>query len=654
MAYLGKEPPRQPSQNQYIEKFSGDGSTTQFLLSKKPTNVYAIAVYISGVYQLLTTDYYLSGYYLNFSSAPVNGTDNIVVHHIAVQETTIVPADGSVTMEKLDPTVQNKLSELLGVRDYGDSDGIGNITLNVPSSYATIQAAFDYLANKRIISGTTVKINVAYNTYNLTAGIYMNHPDGSQIQLIGNGSILDFGTTTVDALVVSSGNKIGLIDNFVIRKDTKATVGKWNSSDGADDIDNTTGILATDGSSINCTNITVQNFYYGIAAREGSYISAPLAIVSGGGDVGIWAFTGSMVYCPGATSSNCKDVSVTSTGTNALGFGIQAEYGSTVNCTMSGTTKTHATGNYIAGIAALSGSTVRAYDCISYSNTGHGLYAKGGGTIVAHRADLYSNTGYGWITEDLSVIQGSSITFSVANTAGDSIGNRVATQSTGDLRVDTTSNGAKTYFNSGRGSNFAISDSGATSTGYWLAQGASTSNSSQVTLTAHGSTNQSGAFYSSGTGSLFFNSGNGCALEVADNGATSTGYTKFGAATSGLSNQVTLDFTHTTTTDVGARYRTKGAGAHYFSTSAGGALQFSVEHVASTVNRVFVKGSTGTNPVEVGVNGSGGSDLDLKLTTVGNGVIRFGTYSSSSDVTCNGYILIKDAGGTSRKLMTTA
>ena len=48
------------------------------------------------------------------------------------------------------------------------------------------------------------------------------------------------------------------------------------------------------------------------------------------------------------------------------------------------------------------------------------------------------------------------------------------------------------------------------------------------------------------------------------------------------------------------------------------------------------------------------NNKDLYLLTSGSGVVGFGTHTGSGDVACNGSILVKDSGGTLRKLMTTA
>jgi hypothetical protein len=51
-----------------------------------------------------------------------------------------------------------------------------------------------------------------------------------------------------------------------------------------------------------------------------------------------------------------------------------------------------------------------------------------------------------------------------------------------------------------------------------------------------------------------------------------------------------------------------------------------------------------------------GSDtnIDLALTPKGTGNVRFGTYTASMALTVQGYIEIKDSGGTVRKLAVIA
>ena len=48
------------------------------------------------------------------------------------------------------------------------------------------------------------------------------------------------------------------------------------------------------------------------------------------------------------------------------------------------------------------------------------------------------------------------------------------------------------------------------------------------------------------------------------------------------------------------------------------------------------------------------SNHDLFLATTGAGVLKFGTYSAGAATDSTGYVTIKDAGGTTRKLMVQA
>lgn len=48
--------------------------------------------------------------------------------------------------------------------------------------------------------------------------------------------------------------------------------------------------------------------------------------------------------------------------------------------------------------------------------------------------------------------------------------------------------------------------------------------------------------------------------------------------------------------------------------------------------------------------GTGTANIDLALTPAGTGVLKFGTHTAVGSETLSGYITIKDAGGTSRKV----
>jgi len=82
---------------------------------------------------------------------------------------------------------------------------------------------------------------------------------------------------------------------------------------------------------------------------------------------------------------------------------------------------------------------------------------------------------------------------------------------------------------------------------------------------------------------------------------------------------------------------------------APGANSLRVAVVASAVNYVDVQGAaTGVSPV-IQAAGSD-TNIDLALTPKGTGVLKFGTYTAGI-IAQAGYITIKDAGGTTRRLL---
>lgn len=66
----------------------------------------------------------------------------------------------------------------------------------------------------------------------------------------------------------------------------------------------------------------------------------------------------------------------------------------------------------------------------------------------------------------------------------------------------------------------------------------------------------------------------------------------------------------------------------------------------SNYERLAITGSG----ITVESAGTGTANIDLALTPAGTGVVKFGTHSAIGAETVTGYITIKDAGGTSRKV----
>jgi hypothetical protein len=105
-------------------------------------------------------------------------------------------------------------------------------------------------------------------------------------------------------------------------------------------------------------------------------------------------------------------------------------------------------------------------------------------------------------------------------------------------------------------------------------------------------------------------------------------------------------------TNIGLTFASKGSQAIRFNTNTSD-QQFRVTHTASAVNYVQVTGNIAGSSPRVLAEGSD-TNIDLTLTPKGTGNVRFGTYTANMALTIQGYIEIKDSGGTTRRLAVIA
>lgn len=91
-------------------------------------------------------------------------------------------------------------------------------------------------------------------------------------------------------------------------------------------------------------------------------------------------------------------------------------------------------------------------------------------------------------------------------------------------------------------------------------------------------------------------------------------------------------------------------------------VQFGTPNLASVMARIYASGATpnaytsliaGTDATEIKAEGAA-TNADIILTPKGTGKVRVGTFTGSADAPVTGYITIRDAGGTDRKLAVIA
>ncbi len=203
------------------------------------------------------------------------------------------------------------------------------------------------------------------------------------------------------------------------------------------------------------------------------------------------------------------------------------------------------------------------------------------------------------------------------------------------------------------GVGFRVGDNGTTNAAYWTAYGGPTAPVLRATTTA------SGIFQTSGAYPLVFQTNfSSEQLRVAHT-ASAVNYVQVTGAVTGPSAttlpNITVQGSDTNTyLAIGA----KGTGGY-----------ISFHGNASTSNQVFriatLNAAGNSSYLQVNASASGGNgpvisaigsdtNIDLNLTPKGTGNVRFGTYTANMALTVQGYIEVKDSGGTVRKLAVIA
>lgn len=103
-----------------------NGSTTAFTLSKQVANSNDIAVFLGNVRQEPTDAYTVNGTTLTMSEAPASGLNFYVLHIAGTHESSVVPADATISSAKL--------ASGAAVANIG-TDGIGATQLNLADNY---------------------------------------------------------------------------------------------------------------------------------------------------------------------------------------------------------------------------------------------------------------------------------------------------------------------------------------------------------------------------------------------------------------------------------------------------------------------------------------------------------------------------------------
>jgi hypothetical protein len=223
------------------------------------------------------------------------------------------------------------------------------------------------------------------------------------------------------------------------------------------------------------------------------------------------------------------------------------------------------------------------------------------------------------------------------------IGLNLTTKGTGGFNF--ASNGtSNSVFTGNSGTHFRVRADIASASSFWEVFGSSVS-----PILRSNSATQNGLIQSSGTAGIFIQTNAGTTQAAVTHTASAVNYVQVtGAATGGLP----VISAQGSDTDVSLRYNSKGSGTHLWYNGSG-AAQFRVGAVASSANYLRANAAVASASPALVSEGSD-TNIDLTLTPKGTGNVRFGTYTANMALTVQGYIEIKDSGGTVRRLAVIA
>ena len=112
MPFIGKQP-NAGFASIVKDDLTADGSTTAFTLSKQVANANDIAVFVGNVRQEPTDAYTVNGTTLTMSAAPASAINFYVLHIAGTVESSVVPADGTITNAKIVGVASSKLTGAL-------------------------------------------------------------------------------------------------------------------------------------------------------------------------------------------------------------------------------------------------------------------------------------------------------------------------------------------------------------------------------------------------------------------------------------------------------------------------------------------------------------------------------------------------------------
>jgi hypothetical protein len=177
MAYLGNnnlpfDPMRTNATPRDAERFSGNGSTVTFTLSRAVNSAVDCEVFVENVQQEPIVAYDIVANQLTFTEAPPSGTYNVYVVYRAVQVVQATLPDGSVSYNKLANNIR-----LFTVDNYIANSSISTYALSeAPADANTLAVSIDGIVQRAPINYTTTANTITFTSAPPTgANVHIKH-----------------------------------------------------------------------------------------------------------------------------------------------------------------------------------------------------------------------------------------------------------------------------------------------------------------------------------------------------------------------------------------------------------------------------------------------------------------------------------------------
>lgn len=307
---------------------------------------------------------------------------------IEADRTAVIPAEG----ELLYATDTKRLyigdgTTAGGIPVGGTSFITEDMTLNVPSDYADINEALNYLASFRIKNTARVTIQVADGVYTYTETILVNHPDAQFIRIIGNES-------DPDACEIKNPLQTYII---LVERCNLGYLGGFKLNGAADPVNypegvgiERRGLLVYFNASVMIGNMSAVNCHYGIHVYMNSVIRGANVALNSNSNSGIIIQLNSTALFDGSCSFSDNSFAGVHVHSNSVfsssGTGTymtnNTEYGvCTFNNSSSLLTNTVVTGNTKKDIYTINNSYTRLISA-TYGTLSSALNAIGNGNSI--------------------------------------------------------------------------------------------------------------------------------------------------------------------------------------------------------------------------------------------------------------------------------